>query len=394
MDLVEFDAKALLRDAGLPVPPGTVLGADDTVRIERPVVVKAQVPFGGRGKKGLVLPAGLTDAQAVIATVRERMRAAGFATPVLLLEDQIETAGECYLAWRIDDVTQSHTLSFSRSGGVDIESSAEPPAEMRFAPTRTPSAHDFLAFFELAGFSGRTLTALCRFAVASWRVYVQADAQLLEINPLAITPRGEVIALDAKVSVDDNARGRHLEWSRLHSAHLASAGMTELERRAAADGFTFVELTGETALLSGGAGLGMALVDLLADEGMPAANFVDASGGSGASMFDRLGRLVFERASRDDVKQILMYFTLSATSLVGVVRGLVALFDEVPPPKPMVVGLLTSGAAEREMSFEQARQIFESRGYRCARDLQEMIDALRALRAAGPAAGTHTGSAE
>jgi succinyl-CoA synthetase beta subunit len=381
MDLVEYDAKALLRDAGLPVPPAVLLQPGDPVRVERPVFVKAQVPFGGRGKRGLVLPAGPGDAQAVVETVRERMIAAGFSPPVLLLEDRLDTAAECYLAWRIDDVAQAYALAFSRAGGVDVEAGAAPLVELRFAPTRTPAAHDFVAFFAAAGFSGRTLAALCRFAAASWRVFVQADAQLLEVNPLAVTPRGDVVALDAKVSVDDNARARHGEWSRLHSSRLAAAGMTELERRAAADGFTFVELAGETAVLSGGAGLGMALLDLLADEGMPAANFVDASGGSGAGTFGQLGRLVFERAARDDVKAILLYFTLSATSLAGVVRALVALIEESPPPKPMVVGLLGSGAAEREMSFAEAREIFERRGYPCAPDLRSTIEALRALRA-------------
>jgi succinyl-CoA synthetase beta subunit len=379
MDLVEFDAKALLRDAGLPVPPSTVLGADDPVRIARPVMVKAQVPFGGRGKRGLVLPATPEDAERVVATVRERMRAAGFEPPVLMLEESVETAAECYLAWQLDDVAQAHALSFSRAGGVDVESAAQPPVQCRFAPTHVPLAHEFVPFFIAQGYTGRTLTALCRFAVASWRVYVEADAQLLEINPLAITPRGDVVALDAKIALDDNARGRHLEWSALHSSRLASGAMTDLERRAAAQGFTFVELAGQTAVLSGGAGLGMALLDILADEGMPAANFVDASGGSGFSVFSQLARLVFERAARDDVSTILLYFTLSATSLAGIVKALVALLDEVPPPKPMVVGLLSSGAAEREMTFEQARALFEARGYRCARDLQDMIGALRAL---------------
>lgn len=379
MDIVEHEAKRLMRDAGLPVPHGAVLGPDDPVRADGPVVVKAQVPFGGRGKRGLVLPAEAADAADVVATVRARMRALGFAEPFVLVEPRLPATSECYLAWSIDDVAQAHVLSFSRHGGVDVESAAEAPARIAFAPGHVPLAHDLVPFFAAAGVAGRTLAALCRFAVAAHRVYVQADATLLEVNPLAVTPRGDVVALDAKLSIDDNALGRHGEWARSHSVRLAALQSTDLERRAAADGFTYVELGGRIAVLSGGAGLGMALVDVLADAGRPAANFVDSSGGSGSAIIDRLGGLVLERAARDDVDAILMFYTLSATSLAGVVRGLLALFDRVPPPKPMVVGLLCAGAAEREMRFDEARALFEARGWRCERDLPGVVGALRAL---------------
>lgn len=381
MNLLEFEAKTLLRDAGLPVPESVCLGPDDAVQVERPVFVKAQVPFGGRGKQGLVLPADTASAAQVVDTLRNRMRALGFASPRVLLEPAAEVSRECYLAWQMDDLTQGPVLLFSARGGVDIESAGIMPERLQFAAHRRPLAHDFVDFFSRAGFSGRTLAALCRFAVGSWRVFVQNDAQLLEINPLAIDARGAVIALDAKIALDDNAASRHGEWARLYSADLEATGTSALEQRARAEGFTFIELGGRTAVLSGGAGLGMALVDVLADAGRPAANFVDASGGSGAAIFNSLGALVLERAARDDVDAILMYFTLSATSLAAVVRGLLGLFDRIPPPKPMVVGLLTSGAAERDMTFDQARELIEARGWRCARDLQGVLDALLALPA-------------
>jgi succinyl-CoA synthetase beta subunit len=124
----------------------------------------------------------------------------------------------------------------------------------------------------------------------------------------------------------------------------------------------------------------MAILDILADAGMPAANFADASGGSGADVFESLGRIAFERAARPDVHAILMYFTLAATSVASVVRGIMRLLDAAPPPKPLVIGLLCSGAGEREMTFAQAQAAFAARGLRCEPGLPEALAALKQVR--------------
>jgi succinyl-CoA synthetase beta subunit len=380
MNLVEFEAKALLRDAGLTVPKARVLYHTDAAPTDGAVVVKAQVPFGGRGKMGLVLVTGAEDVAAKVDLVRERMVEKGWNEPVVLLEEPTRADAETYLAWRIDDVAQNYVLSFSRAGGVEVESQAGSIREMRLDPRNVPTAQDFLPFFLEQEFRGRALTTLTRFAVSSWRVFVQNDAHLLEINPLALTDRGEVIALDAKIVLDDNADMRHTDWAELYSAKLTTGGMTDLERRAVDGGLTFVELQGETAVISGGAGLGLALMDMLADAGMPAANFVDTSGGSAASVYQRRTELVFERAARDDVKAILLYLTVAASNLARHVQTLVDILDRTPPPKPLVIGLLCAGAAEREMKFEQAQALFAERGYPCARDLKGVMQALVQLR--------------
>jgi succinyl-CoA synthetase beta subunit len=107
---------------------------------------------------------------------------------------------------------------------------------------------------------------------------------------------------------------------------------------------------------------------------------VDTSGGSAASVYERRTELVFERAARDDVKAILMYLTVAASNLARHVRTLVEILDRTPPPKPLVIGLLCAGAAEREMNFEQAQALFAERGYPCARDLKGVMQALVQLR--------------
>ncbi len=385
MNIVEFEAKALLRNAGLPVPPGRVLHPGDDSLPVGPLVLKAQVAEGGRGKRGLVLPvvAGAPDGQATLRRLRERMVAQGHTAPVVLAEQAVEIMQECYAAWSIDDVAQDYVFRFSPRGGVDVESRTGEIRSLHFRPSQAPLAHHFVDLFLKAGLQGRTVGAMCRFACAAWRVFVHNDAQLLEINPLAILPDGGVMALDAKLDLDDNALARHTDWAGLYSARLADRESTELERRAAADGFTFVELDGEIAMLAGGAGIGMAILDILADAGMPAANFADASGGSGADVFEALGRITFERAGRDDVRAILMYFTLAATSVASVVLGVERLLDAVPLPKPLVIGLQCCGAAERDMTFIQARERFAARGLRCEPGLTEALGALAQVRFAG-----------
>ncbi|KWT73932.1 MULTISPECIES: ATP-grasp domain-containing protein [unclassified Variovorax] len=383
MNLVEFEAKALLRRAGLPLPAGVVADESAATVIHAPCVLKAQVAEGGRGRRGLVLPVAVgEDGASRLGLLRERMRAQGHDAPWVLVEESIEVAQECYFSWSIDDVAQDYVLQFSMHGGIEVESQAHTLRSLHFAPCHVPAAHEFVHFFAAAGAQGRTVGALCRFASASWRVFVQEDAQLLEINPLAVLPSGEVMALDAKLVLDDNAAARHLDWPALYSSRLADRQATALERRAAASGFAFVELDGEIAMLAGGAGIGMAILDILADAGMPAANFADASGGSGANVFETLGRITFERAARPDVTAILMYFTLAATSVASVVKGVMALLDAAEPPKPLVIGLLCAGAGEREMTFAQARDAFAARGLRCEPGLPEALDALAQVRLA------------
>jgi succinyl-CoA synthetase beta subunit len=381
VNLIEFEAKTLLRDAGLPVPAGTLVGAQDAPGFQDRCVLKAQIADGGRAKRGLILPVGTpADGPAQLELLRQRLHQQGHGAAGILMEEAMQAQQECYFAWSIDDVAQGVALSFSPSGGVDVEANAHNVRRLVFAPSHEPRVYEFVGFFAAAGFDGRTLAALCRFASATWHVFIRNDAQLLEVNPLAVLAGGDVVALDAKLVLDDSARPRHGEWARLRSSTIVDERTTELERRAARGGFTFVELDGEIAVFAGGAGIGMAILDALADAGMPAANFADASGGSGADMFESLGRLTFERATRSDVRAILMYFTLAATSVASVVEGVLRLLDHAPPPKPLIIGLLTSGAAEREMTFSQARAAFASRGLRCESGLDGVLSALAQLR--------------
>jgi len=194
-----------------------------------------------------------------------------------------------------------------------------------------------------------------------------------------VTARGRVIALDAKVVLDDNARFRHREWEELPSARLERAAMTPLELKAARHGLTLVELEGCVALFAAGAGFGMALVDLLADAGLPAANFADASGGSSPEAFAAMGDVILERAARPDVKAIVCFQSMGATSLKPAVDGLIGAWERAPIKKPLVVGFAAGATAEREMTAQAARELFAARGHQVITEIDALVPTLRRI---------------
>ncbi len=378
MRLIEADAKALLRRRGLPVPRGRLFGTVEPITgIRGSVAVKAQVLAGARGKASLVRMAPEGEAVDVAAAMRARMQAVD-APPHLLIEEQIAVAAEYYLAWRIDDMRQAPVMLFSAAGGVEIESGGA-LRQFVWDPLQTPHPHRLLRFFAEAGVAGRVLGPLTRFAADLYRLFVAEDAELAEINPLAVTTAGQLVALDAKIVLDDNARYRHGEWSELLSGALERTSARPLELRAADNGFTFVEMNGPVALFAAGAGFGMALVDLIGDAGLPAANFADTSGGSGTATFGAVADVVFARAAAPDVKAVVCFQTMSSASLKAAVDGLLAAFERAPVKKPLVVGFVVSAISEREMTGAQARALFAARGHHVIGDLDELVPTLRRI---------------
>ena len=379
MRLIEADGKLLLRRRGLPVPNGRRYAEGDAIEpVPGGAAIKTQLFTGARGKGGLVQIADEPAISTVAATVLARMRDIG-ATPHILVEEKVEIETEYYLAWRIDDVRQAPVMLFATQGGIDVESNADAIREFVWDPLRPLYPHHLVQFLIEAGAAKRPLGAIARFAADLYRLFVAEDAELLEINPLAITPKGQVIALDAKVVLDDNARSRHRDWNELLSARLERAAMSPLEVRARKHGLTLVDLDGCVALFAGGAGFGMALVDILADAGVPAANFADASGGSSPEAFATMGDVILERAADPAVKAIVCFQTMGATSLKTAVDGLLSACDRATHKKPLVVGFAVSATSAREMSAEEARRLFAARGHHVIHDLDELIPTLKRL---------------
>jgi succinyl-CoA synthetase beta subunit len=375
MRLCEAEAKVLLSNAGIALPKSRLIEAGATIDVRgfNGGVAKAQLLSGGRGKAGLVRFA--VDQQSLHAEVehlRARIAAAGKPGAVLI-EERLELAAEYYLSFVIDDVLQRAVLLFSMQGGIDIEDAGDALHRLPIDPLMTLRPHHLLAFFTAAGITGKQLGALARLACSLHRVFVDEDADMLEINPLALTKAGKLLPLDAKMVLDDSATGRHRGRCTPLSDRLEDAELTPRERDAAALGFTFVEMPGDVAIMSAGAGMGMMLVDLVGQAGLKPACFVDGAVGSNSDQTDERLRLVFKRAESDDVKAIMFYQTLSTRDLKPRVESLLRLLKETPPSKPFYFGLSATYLAERNMTAKQACALMKEHGYFATSEADELV---------------------
>lgn len=350
MRLTEHEGKALLRRHGIAVPHGSLIHATDPVPIwQGRGVAKAQVLEGGRGKRGLVRLFEEGGIEAAVAGVRS----AGATHVPLLIEEALPIAQEFYLSLRIDGTGQGIGLLASATGGVEIEAAA-PPIALTFQAQDPHAGATILAALG-SGFPAGVAPRIARLVLRLAAVLVAEDLELLEINPLALLPDGRLVAADAKCLRDEAAGFRHDPAETAVSTALEEALRTPLERRAAEAGFSLVELpAGRVALISAGAGLGMMLVDLLADAGAPAACFMDnAQGGPAETTVQRLA-LAFEIAARPEVGAILFCTTLASRPLKGRIQALAAALRAAPPPKPLVVCIAAGHAALAGYSMVEA----------------------------------------
>ena len=388
MRLAETDGKALLRRHGLAVPRSVLLGSDDSAAgDEAPAeatqwagyVLKAQVLEGGRGKRGLVRRlAGLAE----LADTRRRISAAlDDPEAPLLLEEAIEIAREIYVAVRIDGTRQGLELLVASEGGEEVERTQ--------SLIRIPVAPDVTAaalYPDLAKLFPHDLAArLARYAARLPEIASREDLELLEINPLALTSDGRLIACDAKIIRDDNAGFRHDAQEFPLSRGLAERAMTELERKARDLGFHLVEIDGDVALVTAGAGLGMMMMDLLADHGLTAACFMDnMRGAPDETMAERL-TIARAIAERPQVKAIVFQTVLASRSLAERIEALLAWIEAKSLPKPLFVGIAAGHAATRKMSAEEAVAKLGAAG------IAAFTDPIAMVRAVAQAVGTKAG---
>ncbi|MXP65322.1 hypothetical protein E0493_18400 [Roseomonas sp. M0104] len=356
MRLTEMDGKALLRRHGVAVPRGVALPADGAVPAEARdwpgLVLKAQVLEGGRGRRGLVRRAAPDE----VAALRAAMAAQAGAVP-FLLEEAVEITRELYLALRVDGTRQAIECLFSARGGVEVEQAAAPlrlpvdPDDPFAAEALFPALRDVLPA-ELAARVARLVPRLARLLRAE-------DLELLELNPLAVTPAG-LVACDAKLVRDDAALPRH--DTPADSAALEAAALSPLERQARQRGFALVEMPGDVALVSAGAGLGMQLMDLLGDHGLRAACFMDNLRGGPAETTEARLEAAFAIAARPEVKAILFYTTLASRPLRDRVEALLAFLARHPPPRPLYAGFAAGHAATRGFDAAAARDQLRAAG--------------------------------
>jgi len=357
VDLYEYQGKQLFRRFGIPVSDGRLATAPDEARVAAeelggPVVVKAQVLTGGRGKAGGVkLADGPGDAEAKARDILG-LDIRGHVVRRLWIEQASEIAKEYYLSITFDRGAKKPLYMLTTEGGIEIEQVAD----------ENPDALARLHVDPLEGFQpyqARRLIYGARIGDPNeqkqllaiieklYRCFVEADAMLCEINPLIVTPEGEVRALDSKFTVDDSALFRHPEIAEMRDVEAADPQ----ERFAREKGVTYVKLDGDVGILGNGAGLSMSTVDVVVVAGGRPANFCDLGGGGDAQgVVDALEVIT----SDDQVRSIFFNIFGGITRGDEVARGILAALDQMRIDLPIVVRLDGTNAEEGRRLLAEA----------------------------------------
>jgi succinyl-CoA synthetase beta subunit len=341
LDLFEYQGKQFFARYDIPVSPGeAVTTVDDAVaaaeRIGYPVVVKAQVQVGGRGKAGGIKLADDADAVRTHATDILGMDIKGHTVETLWIERASEIAEEYYASFTLDRSAKKHLGLLSAEGGVEIEAvAAENPdaiAKIWVDPVDGLTEEQARAWVAAADLNPEATEGTVDILLKLYRAYVEGDADLVEINPLILTPTGEVHALDAKVTLDNNALFRHPDYEEYEATQVRD----EREQAAHDKGLQYVGLDGYVGVIANGAGLAMSTVDIVNQVGGEPANFLDIGGGASAEVMS--GAL--EVINNDpDVRSIFINIFGGITKGEEVANGIVTALGRVHIDVPIVIRL-------------------------------------------------------
>jgi succinyl-CoA synthetase beta subunit len=395
VDLFEWQAKELFGKYGVPVTGQVVVGSAEEARAaaERlggPVMVKAQVKAGGRGKAGGVkFAATPDDAEAHAANILG-MDIKGHTVHTVLVSEAADIGEEYYFSFLLDRANRSYLAMCSAEGGMEIEQLAvEKPEALARVPVDPVAGVDEAKAREIAekgGLPEAIRDQAVDVIVKLWDVFVGEEATLVEVNPLVRTPDDKVMALDGKVTLDDNADFRHRE---VHDAYRDITATDPLEVRAKEKGLNYVKLDGAVGIIGNGAGLVMSTLDVVAYagesfDGVKPANFLDIGGGASAEVMANGLEIVLSDPS---VKSVFVNVFGGITSCDAVANGIVSAFELLDSrgeqvSRPLVVRLDGNNA-------EEGRRILDDAGL----PLVERVDTMDgAARRAAELAATGSGA--
>jgi succinyl-CoA synthetase beta subunit len=348
MDLFEYQGKLFFARYGIPISPGeVVLTAEDAViaaeRLGYPVVVKAQVLVGGRGKAGGIKLASTPDEVRTHAGNILGLDIKGHVVGRLWIEKASDIEREYYASFTLDRAAKKHLGMLSAQGGVEIEEVAatnpDAIARIHVDPVDGLSEAQCRAWVDAAQLDDAARDGAVDILMKLYEAYVDGDADLVEINPLILTTEGVVRALDAKVTVDDNAVFRHPDYEEYDAIQVRD----EREQAAHDKGLQYVGLDGFVGIIANGAGLAMSTVDIVSQVGGAPANFLDIGGGANADVMT--GAL--EVINNDpNVKSIFINIFGGITKGEEVANGIVAALERVDIKSPIVIRLDGTNADE------------------------------------------------
>jgi succinyl-CoA synthetase beta subunit len=368
VNLHEYQARALLKAAGIPVPDGEVATTPDEVmaiaqRLNRRVVVKAQVHAGGRGKAGGVkLAADAKEARQHASKILG-MTIKGLTVEKVLVVPAEDIASESYVGVIVDRASQRPVMMVSPAGGVDIEEVAATTPEKIFKTAVDPRygllSHQAMSLAFKLYDDVQLVRQAAKIMQLLYETFVEVGGSLAEINPLITTPAGKVIALDAKIVVDDNELERKLDIAALRDISAENPA----EVRARESGLSYVKLDGKVGCCVNGAGLAMATMDLVKFYGGDPANFLDIGGSSSPEKVITALEII---TSDPNVKSILFNIFGGITRCDDVANGIVAATAKTKLTRPIVIRL--TGTNE-----DVAVAILKKAGFEALTDMDEAV---------------------
>lgn len=358
MKLLECEAKEVFREFGIPTPNGGVATSPQEAkavaeRIGRPVAVKTQLPVGGRGKAGGILFADTPTEASEAAGRLIGGRLKGIEVRKVLVEEKLRIADEIYLGVVVDRRSKSYVALASSEGGVDIEEIAATAPEkiVRHAVDPLQGLRSYHARWvaKQVGYSGLRMMELASILLRLYRVVIELDAELTEINPLALTGDG-FVAADARLNIDNNALFRHRDLAeRYRESGLAE--LTEREREARSLGLTYVELDGNIGIIGNGAGLTMATLDTVMLHGGRPGDFLDLGGGASP---DRIEAAVSFVASDPRIDAVFVNILGGITRCDDTARGIIQARRRTGFEKPIVVRMIGTNEEEGRRILKEA----------------------------------------
>ena len=372
MDLYEYQGKELLRQFDIETLEGRVAANSEEVRaaaeeLGGSVAIKAQVLTGGRGKAGGIKVVEEPEDAEKAARQILGMEIRDHTVRQVLVEAGADIASEMYLSILVDRAEKKPLILFSTEGGVDIEEVAEtnPDSIVRIYvdPLLGLLPYQVRELVFDAGLEGDVAKGVGQVLNNLYKAFTESDASLVEINPLVATEDGRVLALDAKVTIDNSSLFRHSDIGEMHDVDAADPG----EQRAQEAGLQYVKLDGDVGILGNGAGLVMSTLDVVAQAGGDPANFLDVGGGADAEKISEALDIV---ASNQQVKSVLFNSFGGITRGDEVARGLLSALEQSEIDLPIVVRLDGTNA-------EEGREILAKNTPENVHTEETMLDAAR-----------------
>ncbi|HZW57451.1 MAG TPA: ADP-forming succinate--CoA ligase subunit beta [Nitrososphaerales archaeon] len=346
MKIHEYQARELFEKQAIPVPRGSLCKTPEEARaaastIGKPVVVKSQILVAGRGKAGGIKLVQNPEEAYSVAKSLLGAKIKGIIVNSVLVVEAVKAEKELYLGFTVDRAKRCVSLIASAEGGMDLEELAKTKPDKIYTTQIDPilGLHSFEAreAAEAIGLTGKTASQFSSICEKVYSIFNSVDADLTESNPLAVMGDGSLIALDARITLDDNSLYRHPEYS------VADEELSPLEREASESGFAFVQLDGDIGIIGNGAGLVMATLDVVAHFGGRPANFLDMGGGSNAEIVYRAVKLCLEQKN---LKAVFVNILGGITKCDDVASGLVRALNGSKIKVPFTVRMVGTNEEE------------------------------------------------